>query len=153
MSGIFRHRHLKHGRQPFDASSDLTLDLLYNLRQCARIRCQEPISGTLVQESRFSVPDTFFFPRNESQVMLCKRFGCHAHGFVSLSQGFWKAGALHAHENVSMAPGTDPTRGGVRRGVSKTGVRTPAWKFTDFSVVTWKNLWKRNMDFFTDFTH
>ena len=32
--------------------------------------------------------------------------------------GFWKAGALHAHEAVSMAPGTDPTRGGVRRGVS-----------------------------------
>ena len=24
-------------------------------------RCQEPISGTLMQESRFSVPDTFFF--------------------------------------------------------------------------------------------
>ena len=24
------------------------------------IRCQEPISGTLMQESRFSVPDTFF---------------------------------------------------------------------------------------------
>ena len=25
-----------------------------------RIRCQEPISGTLMQESRFSFPDTFF---------------------------------------------------------------------------------------------
>ena len=57
-------------------------------------------------------------PRNESQVMLCQRFGCHAHDFVSMSQGFWKARALHAHEDVSMAPGMDPTRGGVRRGVS-----------------------------------
>ena len=65
-------------------------------------------------------------PRNESQVMLCKRFGCHAHGFVSMSQGFWKAGALHAHEDVSMAPGTDPTRGGVRRGVSKKTPHLPA---------------------------
>jgi len=25
-----------------------------------QIRCQEPISGTWMQESRFSVPDTFF---------------------------------------------------------------------------------------------
>ena len=57
-------------------------------------------------------------PRNESQVMLCKRFGCHAHEDVSMSQ-IWKAGARHAHEDVSMAPGTNPTRGGVRRGVSK----------------------------------
>ena len=28
-----------------------------------RIRGHEPISGTLVRESRFSVPDTFFSPR------------------------------------------------------------------------------------------
>ena len=68
-------------------------------------------------------------PRNESQVMLCKRFGCHAHGFVSRSQGFWKAGALHAHEDVSMAPGTDPTRGGVRRGVSPTRLRAELHHF------------------------
>ncbi len=27
-----------------------------------QIRCREPISGTLMQESRFSVPDTFFAP-------------------------------------------------------------------------------------------
>jgi hypothetical protein len=27
--------------------------------------CQEPIVGTLMQESRFSVPDTFFFPHSE----------------------------------------------------------------------------------------
>ena len=29
---------------------------------CGRIRCQGPISGTLMQESRFSVPDTFSRP-------------------------------------------------------------------------------------------
>jgi len=40
-----------------------------------------------------------------------------------MSQGFWKAGAVHAHEDVSMAPGTDPTRGGVRREVSEKQFR------------------------------
>ena len=69
-------------------------------------------------------------PRNESQVMLCKRFGCQPRGFVSRSQGFWKAGALHAHEDVSMAPGTDPTRGGVRRRSlsNETPRRTPPFQ-------------------------
>ncbi len=34
------------------------------LQSRGQIMCQEPILGTLMQESHVSVPDTFFFPRH-----------------------------------------------------------------------------------------
>ena len=35
---------------------------------------------------------------------MLKRLGCYAHVFVSMSHWLLQAGALHAHEDVSMAP-------------------------------------------------
>ncbi len=34
----------------------------HKCQDAGQIMWQEPISGTLMQESRFSIPDTFFFP-------------------------------------------------------------------------------------------
>jgi hypothetical protein len=61
--------------------SEAHLKLLAQIRdsyRVGRIKCEGPISGTLMQDSRFSVPDIFFCPDLEPEnIRACIQYAIH----------------------------------------------------------------------------